>query len=169
MIPRDAQRYCCEDLSNIENYELAKNDPTPNKWCIHHRDECKILPSGIIVIRTAKELIENDRYYNCPANELIFLTHSEHWKLHHKMGSIDYNKVAVNTKEAMKHVDKDKLAYWKGKKQSVEQKKKKVAKLHERRAAYLEYKANGGLLKWNDFQRWNNAKFAELNDRVKHM
>lgn len=161
MIPRDAQKYCCEDLSNIENYELAKADPTPNKWCIHHRDECKVLPSGIVVIRTMKELIENGRYYNCPANELIFLTHSEHWKLHHKMGSIDYNKVSVNTKKAMKDVPYEKLAYWKGKKQSFEQKQKKIMKLHERCSAYLEYKANGGLLKWNDFQKLYNDNFCQ--------
>lgn len=168
MISRNAQKYCSEDLSLIENYELAKNDPTPNKWCIHHRDECKVLPSGIIVCRTMEELIENGRYYNCPANELIFLTQSEHWKLHHKMGSIDYDKVATSTKEAMKTVSKDKLTYWKGKKQTDEQKQKKIQKMHERRAAYLEYKANGGELKWNEFQKWNNGKKAELKDRKKH-
>lgn len=168
MIPRNAQKYCCEDLSLIENYELAKNDPKPKKWCIHHRDECKVLPSGIIVRRTPEELIENGRYYNCPANELIFLTQSEHWKLHHKMGSIDYNKVATNTKEAMKTISKDKLAYWKGKTQTVEQKQKKIQKMYERRAAYFEYKANGGELKWNEFQKWNNGKKAELKDRKTH-
>jgi len=161
MIPRDAQRYCSEDLSKIENYELAKNDPTPNKWCIHHRDECKVLPSGMIALRSSQDLIENDRYFNCPANELIFLTNSDHWKLHHKMGSIDYNKVSVNTKEAMKNVPYEKLAYWKGKKQSFEQKQKKIMKMYERRNAYLEYKANGGLLKWNEFQKYYNDKFCQ--------
>lgn len=168
MIPRDAQRYCCEDLSKIENYELAIADPTPNKWCIHHRDECKVLPSGIIVLRTANELIENNRYYNCPANELIFLTQSDHWKLHHKMGTIDYDKVARNTKEAMKKVSKDKLAYWKDKKQTDEQKSIKVARLRERAAAYKQYKAEGGKLKYNDFQHEFYGKKVELKDRSKH-
>lgn len=154
MIPRDAQRYCCEDLSNVENYELAKNDPTPNKWCIHHRDECKVLPSGMIALRSAQDLIECGRYLNCPANELIFMTASEHWKLHHKMGTIDYNKVASRTKEAMQNVDKSKISFWKGKTQTDEQKARKVAKIRERRDAYIKYKAEGGTLKFNEFQTW---------------
>ena len=66
------QQYCRENLSNIENYELAKQYNFKH-WVIHHRDEIKKLPSDIIVIRSRAELIENDRYFNCPANELIFL------------------------------------------------------------------------------------------------
>ena len=78
-----ASKYCCEDLTLIENYDKAFADITQT-WQIHHRDEIRILPSGIIVYRTEQELIENGRYYNCPANELIFLTKSEHIKLHMK-------------------------------------------------------------------------------------
>lgn len=157
MIPRDAQRYCKEDLSLIENYELAKNDPTPNKWCIHHRDEIRITPSGLISHRSVEELVENDRYYNCPANELIFLTQSDHWKLHHKLGTFSFDedfssKVSKATKEGMKKVPKDKLAYWKGKKQTDEQKKLKLVRIKERQEAYWKYKANGGELKYNEFQ-----------------
>lgn len=81
------------------------------------------------------------------------MTNSEHWKLHHACGSIDYDKIAKNTKEAMKEVDYDTLAYWKGKKQSDKQKMKKVNKILARRDAYNKYKSNGGTLKWNDFQR----------------
>lgn len=69
------------DLSKIENYELAKKDNFVG-WDCHHRDEIRTLPSGITVFRSKQELIENGRYYNCPANELIFMTHSEHQKLH---------------------------------------------------------------------------------------
>lgn len=157
MIPRDAHKYCCEDLSLIENYELAKNDPEPNKWCIHHRDECRVLPSGMIVIRTMDELKENGRYYNCPANELIFLTQSDHWKLHHKMGTFGFgeefgDKVSKATKEAMKKVDRNKLAVWKGTKQSESTKEKRRKKMKFRVDAYNEYKAKGGKLKFNDFQ-----------------
>jgi hypothetical protein len=36
----------------------------------------------MIAIRTREELIENGRYYNCPPNELIFLTKAEHSKIH---------------------------------------------------------------------------------------
>ena len=72
---------CKDDISKIENYDKAIADTTQT-WVLHHRDECKILPSGIKVIRTSAELKENGRYYNCPANELIFLTPSEHTSLH---------------------------------------------------------------------------------------
>lgn len=67
----------------IENYELAKADNFKG-WCIHHRDEYKVLPSGIEVFRTKSELIEDGRYYNCPANELIFMTIAEHQAYHMK-------------------------------------------------------------------------------------
>ena len=33
-----AKKYCCEDLSLIENYELAINDQTQT-WDCHHRGE----------------------------------------------------------------------------------------------------------------------------------
>lgn len=60
-------------------------------WCCHHKDEIRTLPSGMIVLRTTKELKENGRYYDCPANELIFLTKSEHRKLHNKNRSEEYD------------------------------------------------------------------------------
>lgn len=79
---RSALKYCKkEEIELIENYELAKKDNFKG-WCIHHRDEIKVLPSGMYVLRTKEDLIDNGRYYNCPANELIFLTLSEHQRLH---------------------------------------------------------------------------------------
>ena len=33
---RYAKQYCKDDISLIENYEQAVNDPI-NKWVIHHR------------------------------------------------------------------------------------------------------------------------------------
>lgn len=76
-----AQKFCKEDITLIENYDKAMADMT-NTWHCHHRDEIRTLPSGITVFRSRQELIDNDRYFNCPANELIFLTPSEHKKLH---------------------------------------------------------------------------------------
>jgi len=78
-----ARLYCREDISLIENYDKAINDESQT-WHCHHRDEVKTLPSGIRVVRSREELKENGRYYKCPANELIFLTNSEHRKLHNK-------------------------------------------------------------------------------------
>ena len=69
-----AKKYCCEDLSLIENYESAINDTTQT-WDCHHRRES---------IYSSKDLIEIGEYWKRPAAELIFLTHSEHQQLHKK-------------------------------------------------------------------------------------
>lgn len=79
--PKGAYMFCREDISNIENYYEAINDIT-EVWICHHRDEIRNLPSGITVKRSVEELKENGRYYNCPANELIFIRRSEHTRLH---------------------------------------------------------------------------------------
>ena len=68
------KQYCCEDPSLIENYYEAIN--SEESWHCHHR-------LGIILHKKKKELIELGLYYNRPASELIFLTNSEHQKLHH--------------------------------------------------------------------------------------
>ena len=90
---------CKEDISKIENYDKAVADTT-QIWVLHHRDECKILPSGIKVIRSSAELKENGHYYNCPANELIFLTGSEHTRLHNMFRS-EVSEVSEETRKKM--------------------------------------------------------------------
>ena len=67
-------RFCREDISLIQNYDKAINDNTQTYDC-HHR-------LGSII--PTKKLIEMGLYWNRPASELIFLTHSEHTSLHHK-------------------------------------------------------------------------------------
>lgn len=78
----NAKKYCCEDISKIENYEKAMSDTT-QMWCCHHRTEiwwnCSI-----------KDLIENECYYGRKACELIFMTRSEHTRLH-KKGELNTN------------------------------------------------------------------------------
>ena len=71
------KRYCCDELSKIENYELAVEDNV-NMWHCHHRLE--IQPDGTEV--SLNELKSRGLYYHRPAGELIFLTHSEHTILH---------------------------------------------------------------------------------------
>ena len=67
-----AKKYCCDDFSLIQNYELAVNDTTQT-WDCHHRRES---------IYSAKDLIEIGEYWKRPAAELIFLTKAEHNSLH---------------------------------------------------------------------------------------
>ena len=73
---RYANEYCKDDISLIENYELAVND-TKQIWHCHHRGE--ILPCGVY---SPKDLRKFGLYYNRPACELIFMTRTEHTKLH---------------------------------------------------------------------------------------
>ena len=67
------ERYC-KEYENIENYEAAKKDNFIG-WCCHHRKGVNI---------AAEELRALGMYYNRPADELIFLTESEHDILHKK-------------------------------------------------------------------------------------
>ena len=97
------KKYCKEDISLIENYEKAITDTTQT-WVCHHRDEVKVLPSGMTVIRSRQDLIDNERYYNCPANELIFLTKSEHDRLHYKGNT--YHKGMQHTENTCKKISK---------------------------------------------------------------
>ena len=73
---QQARKFCKEDLSKIKNYDKAIADTT-QVWDCHHMTETWWNCS-------AKELIENECYYNRKACELIFLTHSEHARLHNK-------------------------------------------------------------------------------------
>ena len=78
MISESYKKYCCEDPSLIENYDRAIAD-TAQTWEIHHRGE--ILPCGRF---SRDDLKKFGLYYKRPAAELIFLTPSEHQRLHLK-------------------------------------------------------------------------------------
>lgn len=84
MIRRERLHLICKgDISLVENYDKAVNDEK-NLWVLHHRDEIRVLPSGMVARRSVEELKEAGRYRNCPPNELIFLTAHDHSSLHHK-------------------------------------------------------------------------------------
>ena len=72
---KNVKKFCKDDFSLIENYDKAIADKTQT-WQCHHRRE---------TIFSRKDLIEIGEYYNRPACELIFLTPTEHHKLH-KLG-----------------------------------------------------------------------------------
>ena len=82
----NAKKFCKDDISLIENYDKAIADTT-QVWHCHHRRETIYSRSG---------LIEIGEYYNRPACELIFLTKSEHMKLH-RLGK----KVSAETRKKM--------------------------------------------------------------------
>ena len=72
------KKFCCEDISLIENYNLAIADTTQT-WECHHRGE--ILPCGRF---SRDDLKKFGLYFNRPAAELIFLTPFDHRQLHFK-------------------------------------------------------------------------------------
>ena len=63
------------DPKLIENFEAAENDTTQT-WVCHHRRE--LVPDR----KSAEELVDMGLYWNRPPEELIFLTNSEHKRLH---------------------------------------------------------------------------------------
>ena len=63
----------CTDYKNIENYAEAVKSPL--KYDLHHRRE-------ISESKSASDLIAENLYYNRPAEELVFLEHGEHRRLH---------------------------------------------------------------------------------------
>ena len=75
---KQLKRFCCEDISKIENYEAAISDKTQT-WDCHHRWEI------FMMLRISKQsLIESGLYYHQPADRLILLPSSEHASLHQK-------------------------------------------------------------------------------------
>lgn len=72
------KRVCKDDPSLIENYNKAVNDDT-QMWVLHHRLELTL--DGEYA-HSKEELIRLGMYYRRPYFELIFLTRSDHQKLH---------------------------------------------------------------------------------------
>lgn len=73
-----------EEVEQIENYELAKADNFKG-WDIHHRLETHNSDGEKRLVNLSRDELKSlDMYYNRPASELIFLTKSEHTKLHRK-------------------------------------------------------------------------------------
>lgn len=131
------KRYC-KDYKNIENYEKAKKDDFIG-WNCHHRLETHNSDGERrLVDITQKELKALNMYYNRPAEELIFLTKSEHNILHNKgkhHSEEARRKMAESAKgkKISEESKKKNSEAHKGKKHSEESKKKirsTMKKLH---------------------------------------
>ena len=89
---KTAKTFCCEDISLIENYELAIND-TKRTWICHH-----ILGEQF----DRQYLINNNLYENRPACELKFVTLSEHNHIHNKSFMMREAKKGIPMSDATK-------------------------------------------------------------------
>ena len=63
----------CTDYKNIDNYQEAVKSPL--RYDLHHRRE-------ISENKSRKQLIAENLYYGRPPEELIFIEHGEHIRLH---------------------------------------------------------------------------------------
>ena len=110
-------KYYCKDYENIENYDKAAADNFIG-WHCHHRKGVNI---------SSKELIALGMYYDRPADELIFLTRSEHRTLHNK-GKHHSEEAKKKMSEAAKNrpeeIKMKAREAFKGHKHSEESKKK---------------------------------------------
>ena len=98
------KKYCCEDISLIENYNEAIND-SKNKWELHHKLE---IQNGKLVY-TKKDLIDLNLYWNRPASELIFLTRKEHKALHRSVDG-NFDRIGKSPWNKGRHLsDEDKM------------------------------------------------------------
>lgn len=100
MIKRYYKRLC-DNIENVENYELAKADNFKG-WDCHHRLETHNSDGERRLVGiTRNELKALDMYFHRPANELIFLPRKEHLLLHHK-GKHHSEEAKIKLSEAHK-------------------------------------------------------------------
>lgn len=107
----------CSDYKNIENYEIAVS--SEEKYHLHHKLE--IQDDKVLSRQTLKEM---DLYFHRPSNELIFLTETEHRKLHGKYITDEKRQllslnnlghiISEETKQKISQANKGKPAYNKG-------------------------------------------------------
>lgn len=134
MIGTGLKRYC-KDYTKIENYEKAVAD-TSQRWVVHHRLETHFsdgTPRPTNAFLSYKELLALEVYFNRPAEELIFLTDTEHKKLHGK----DQQRAFFRSKKGRKLSEETKAklsAAHKGKPKTEEWKRKiaeaRIGKAH---------------------------------------
>ena len=136
------EKYCI-DYKNIENYDEALKSPL--RYDLHHRRE-------ISENKSRKDLIAENLYYGRPPEELIFLEHGEHQRLHMKgkFVSTDTRKKMSDAKKNMseetrKKISENNCRYWKGKPRSPEI-RKKISESHKGKHWHLE---NGHRI-WTD-------------------
>ena len=121
MIAKNLKRICKDDISKIENYEQAINDKE-NMWICHHRLELTL--DGEYA-HSAKELDRLGMYYNRPYFELIFLTKTEHGKLHGNTTTSEEMAKRLNTEDCKIKLREAKLGRKRG--PMSEETKKKIA------------------------------------------
>ena len=143
----------CKCYENIENYQKAKVDNFKG-WCCHHRLETHNSSGERRTVDiTAAELKALDMYYRRPAEELIFLTSSEHSILHssgkqlteetkHKMSEAHKGKYTgeKNPMYGKKHSDETIRKMSEAKKNMSEETRRKISEARKGKHLSEEHK-----------------------------
>lgn len=140
------KRYC-DDFENIENYEKAKTDNFKG-WVIHHRLETHNSDGERrLVDLLTKELKVLDMYWHRPANELIFMTVSEHVSLHFK-GKSGYLKGKPAWNKGISSSEETRRKQSEAHKNITEETRKKMSKAHKGHTTWNKGK-KGAQKAWN--------------------
>ncbi len=139
----------CRDWTEIENYEKAITDKE-NMWVCHHRWETNDPERPC----TKAELIEAGHYYNVPAFDLIFLTKSEHAKIH-KLSSFRGKHLSEEYKKSLSEAQKGK--------HHSEETKKKMSESHKGKEIWN--KGKKGFLKGRKLSEETKLKMSEARKK----
>ena len=115
---KSLEKYCI-DYKNIENYDTAIKSPL--RYDLHHRLE-------IDEMQSASDLIAKNLYYYRPQEELIFLEHKEHVRLHNM-------NMSAETKNRMSEAHKGEKCYMYGKPKSADT-RKRMSEAHKGHKGY---------------------------------
>lgn len=143
--------FCCEDISKIENYELALKESFRG-WDLHHRLGTHTSDGERRLVNlSVEELIALNMYWRRPASELIFLPAKDHQRLH-KIGK---KRGPMSEEQKKKISDSNK-----GRTLSIEHKKKL-------RQAYAK-RVNKTPMKGKHHSDETKKKMSEAWDYNKH-
>ena len=144
----------CTDYQNIENYEEAVKSQL--KYDLHHRLE-------ISENKSASDLKFLHLYYHRPPEELIFLEHGEHQRLHKAniseetrqklsealKGEKCYMYGKPKSAETRQKISENNCRYWKGKHPSAET-RQKISEAGKGKLKGLHWHLENGRRIWTD-------------------
>lgn len=81
------KRFCPKDYKKIENYQIAVS--SKESYHCHHKKEITL---GL----SSKQLIERNEYFDVPPEDLIFLTESEHLRIHREFDGQNKFKTGID-------------------------------------------------------------------------